>query len=200
MSVRVSESTTIVDTEAPQRTAFRVLAAISFCHMLNDMAQSLLPALYPVLKESFHLTFSDLGLITLTFQVTASLLQPVVGFYTDRKPTPYSLSFGMGLTLTGLLLLSLAPSFAALLLAAALVGLGSSVFHPESSRVARIASGGQHGLAQSVFQVGGNAGSSVGPLLAAFLVVPRGQQSIAWASSIALLAIVVLWRVGQWYK
>src|SRR5215510_8424986 len=200
MSVRVSESTTIVDIEAPQRTAFRVLAAISFCHMLNDMAQSLLPALYPVLKESFHLTFSDLGLITLTFQVTASLLQPVVGVYTDRKPTPYSLSFGMGLTLTGLLLLSLAPSFAALLLAAALVGLGSSVFHPESSRVARIASGGQHGLAQSVFQVGGNAGSSVGPLLAAFLVVPRGQQSIAWASSIALLAIVVLWRVGQWYK
>src|SRR5262249_55634615 len=200
MSGRVSEIATVTDTEAPQRTAFRVLAAISFCHMLNDMAQSLLPALYPVLKESFHLTFSDLGLITLTFQVTASLLQPVVGLYTDRKPTPYSLSFGMGLTLTGLMLLSLAPSFAALLLAAALVGLGSSVFHPESSRVARIASGGQHGLAQSVFQVGGNAGTSLGPLLAAFLVVPRGQSSVAWFALPTLLGIGLLTKIGGWYK
>jgi FSR family fosmidomycin resistance protein-like MFS transporter len=201
MSGSVSEiTTTVTDTEAPQKTAFRVLAAISFCHMLNDMAQSLLPALYPVLKQSFHLTFSDLGLITLTFQVTASLLQPVVGFYTDRKPTPYSLAFGMGLTLTGLALLSLAPSFAALLLAAALVGLGSAVFHPESSRVARIASGGQHGLAQSVFQVGGNAGTSLGPLLAAFIVVPRGQSSVAWFSVPTVLGIALLTKIGGWYK
>ncbi len=200
MSGSVSEITAVTDTEAPQRTAFRVLAAISFCHMLNDMAQSLLPALYPVLKESFHLTFSDLGLITLTFQVTASLLQPVVGFYTDRKPTPYSLAFGMGLTLTGLALLSLAPSFAALLLAAALVGLGSAVFHPESSRVARIASGGQHGLAQSVFQVGGNAGTSLGPLLAAFIVVPRGQSSVAWFALPTLLGMALLTKIGGWYK
>src|SRR6185436_2414219 len=153
MSTQVSAMPTI----AAPRTAFRVLAAISFCHMLNDMSQSLLPALYPVLKQSFRLSFSELGLITLVFQVTASLLQPVVGLYTDRKPTPYSLACGMGLTLAGLLLLSIAPSFALLLLAAALVGLGSAVFHPESSRVARIASGGQHGLAQSLFQVGGNA-------------------------------------------
>src|SRR5436190_4449279 len=200
MSGSVSEITTVTDKETPQKTAFRVLAAISFCHMLNDMAQSLLPALYPVLKESFHLTFSDLGLITLTFQVTASLLQPVIGFYTDRKPTPYSLSFGMGLTLTGLLLLSIAPSFAVLILAASLVGLGSAVFHPESSRVARIASGGQHGLAQSVFQVGGNAGSSLGPLLAAFVVVPRGQSSVAWFSLPTLLGIALLTKIGGWYK
>src|SRR6185369_14490369 len=180
--------------------AFRVLAAISFCHLLNDMAQSLLPALYPVLKESFHLSFGDLGLITLTFQATASLLQPVIGFLTDRRPTPYSLSFGMGLTLAGLLLLSLAPSFAVLLLAAALVGLGSAVFHPESSRVARIASGGQHGLAQSLFQVGGNAGSSLGPLLAAFIVVPRGQSSVAWFALPTLFGIAVLTKIGGWYK
>jgi FSR family fosmidomycin resistance protein-like MFS transporter len=189
-----------INSVAPRRTAFRVLAAISFCHLLNDMAQSLLPALYPVLKESFHLSFGDLGLITLTFQATASLLQPVIGFLTDRRPTPYSLSFGMGLTLAGLLLLSLAPSFAVLLLAAALVGLGSAVFHPESSRVARIASGGQHGLAQSLFQVGGNAGSALGPLLAAFIVVPRGQSSVAWFSLAALLGIAVLTKIGGWYK
>jgi FSR family fosmidomycin resistance protein-like MFS transporter len=189
-----------INSVAPRRPACRVLAAISFCHLLNDMAQSLLPALYPVLKESFHLSFGDLGLITLTFQATASLLQPVIGFLTDRRPTPYSLSFGMGLTLAGLLLLSLAPSFAVLLLAAALVGLGSAVFHPESSRVARIASGGQHGLAQSLFQVGGNAGSALGPLLAAFIVVPRGQSSVAWFSLAALLGIAVLTKIGGWYK
>jgi FSR family fosmidomycin resistance protein-like MFS transporter len=185
---------------ASQKTAFKVLAAISFCHMLNDMVQSLLPALYPVLKESFHLSFGDIGLITLTFQATASLLQPFVGYSTDRKPVPYSLAFGMGLTLAGLLLLSIAPSFAILLLAAALVGLGSAVFHPESSRVARIASGGQHGLAQSLFQVGGNAGSSLGPLLAAFIVVPRGQSSVAWFSLAALLGMLILTRIGGWYK
>jgi len=200
MSNRISEAIAVAHTEAPEKTAFRVLAAISFCHLLNDLAQSLLPALYPVLKESFHLSFGDIGLITLTFQATASLLQPVVGLYTDRRPMPYSLSFGMGLTLAGLLLLAVAPSFAALLLAAALVGMGSSVFHPESSRVARIASGGQHGLAQSLFQVGGNAGSSLGPLLAAFIVVPRGQSSVGWFSLVALLGIAVLTKVGGWYK
>ncbi len=199
MSASASEIAAVY-TGAPQKTAFKVLAAISFCHLLNDMVQSLLPALYPILKESFHLSFGDVGLITLAFQATASLLQPVVGFYTDRKPTPYSLACGMGLTLAGLLLLSIAPSFAILLLAAALVGLGSAVFHPESSRVARIASGGQHGLAQSLFQVGGNAGSSLGPLLAAFVVVPRGQSSVAWFSLAALLGIAVLTKIGGWYK
>src|SRR5882724_2422337 len=199
MSASASEIAAVY-TGAPQKTAFKVLAAISFCHLLNDMVQSLLPALYPILKESFHLSFGDVGLITLAFQATASLLQPVVGFYTDRKPTPYSLACGMGLTLAGLLLLSIAPSFAILLLAAALVGLGSAVFHPESSRVARIASGGQHGLAQSVFQVGGNAGTSLGPLLAAFIVVPRGQSSVAWFALPTLLGIALLTKIGGWYK
>src|SRR5260370_36149450 len=152
------------------------------------------------MEESCKVSFGDMGMITLTFQARASLLQPVVGYSTDRKPVPYSLAFGMGLTLAGLLLLSIAPSFAILLLAAALVGLGSAVFHPESSRVARIASGGQHGLAQSLFQVGGNAGSSLGPLLAAFIVVPRGQSSVAWFSLAALLGMLILTKVGGWYK
>ncbi len=183
-----------------EKTAFAVLGAISFCHLLNDMVQSLIPAIYPILKDSFHLDFGQIGLITLMFQVTASLLQPVVGLYTDKKSQPYSLAAGMGFTLIGLLLLSVAPNFGALLLAAALVGMGSSVFHPESARVARMASGGQHGLAQSVFQVGGNAGSSLGPLLAAFIVLPRGQGSIAWFSSAALLGIVLLTMIGFWYK
>jgi FSR family fosmidomycin resistance protein-like MFS transporter len=200
MSSRVTDITALAHTDAPQKTAFKVLLAISFCHLLNDLSQSLLPALYPILKQSFRLSFSDIGLLTLTFQATASLLQPFVGFYTDRRPTPYSLSFGMGLTLLGLLLLSIASNFVFLLLAAALLGLGSSVFHPESSRVARIASGGQHGLAQSVFQVGGNAGSSLGPLLAAFIVVPRGQSSIAWFSLVALLGMGILAKIGGWYK
>jgi len=200
MSSRVTEITAVAPAIDPQKTAFKVLAAISFCHMLNDMAQSLLPALYPILKQSFQLNFSQVGLITLTFQATASLLQPVVGMYTDRRPSPYSLSFGMGLTLIGLLLLSIAPSFGPLLLAAALLGFGSSVFHPESARVARTASGGQHGLAQSLFQVGGNAGSSLGPLLAAFIVVPRGQSSVAWFSLAALLGIAILTKIGAWSK
>jgi FSR family fosmidomycin resistance protein-like MFS transporter len=199
MSTR-ADGITLANTETAERTAFRVLAAISFCHLLNDMAQSLLPAIYPILKSSFALSFSDIGLITLTFQATASLLQPFVGSYTDRKPKPYSLSFGMGLTLAGLLLLSVASKFALLLLAAALLGLGSSIFHPESSRVARIASGGRHGLAQSLFQVGGNAGSSLGPLLAAFIVVPHGQSSVAWFSLAALLGIAILARIGGWYR
>ena len=181
------------------RTAFAILAAISFCHLLNDMLQSLLPAIYPMLKTHFGLDFGQIGLITLTYQLTASLLQPVVGHYTDQRPQPYSLAIGMGFTLLGLLVLSAAGSFLMLLLAAALVGIGSSVFHPESSRVARLASGGRHGFAQSFFQVGGNAGSSLGPLVAAFVVVPRGRSSIAWFSLAALLGIAVLWKVGRWY-
>jgi FSR family fosmidomycin resistance protein-like MFS transporter len=182
------------------RTAYTVLLAISFCHLLNDMNQSLIAAIYPILKSSFHLDFGQIGLITLTYQITASLLQPLVGIYTDKRSTPYSLATGMTFTLAGLLLLAVASNFSLLLLAAALVGVGSSVFHPESSRVARMASGGQHGLAQSVFQVGGNAGSAFGPLLAAFIVLPRGQGSIAWFSLAALLGIAVLIRVGGWYK
>jgi len=180
-------------------TLFAVLAAISFSHMLNDLIQSLIPAIYPMLKTRFQLSFAQVGLITLTFQLTASLLQPMVGLYTDRRPLPYSLVIGMSSTMCGLLLLSQAPNFPTVLLAAALVGTGSSVFHPESSRVARLASGGRHGLAQSLFQVGGNVGSSLGPLLAAFIVVPRGQTSVAWFSIAALLAIMVLWNVGRWY-
>jgi FSR family fosmidomycin resistance protein-like MFS transporter len=181
-------------------TAFNVLAAISFCHLLNDMVQSLVPALYPVLKSKFHLDFGQIGLITLTGQITASLLQPVIGLYTDRRPQPFSLTFGMSFTLLGLLLLASAPSYAVLLLAVATVGLGSAVFHPESSRVARIASGGQYGLAQSLFQVGGNAGSSLGPLLAAFIVVPRGQASVAYFSVAVLLGIALLAKIGRWYR
>jgi FSR family fosmidomycin resistance protein-like MFS transporter len=183
-----------------EKVAFGVLAAISVCHLLNDMVQSLIPAVYPIIKASFRLNFHQIGLITLTYQVTASLLQPLVGFYTDRRPKPYSLPIGMCFTLIGLISLSMAPSFPVLLASAALVGVGSAVFHPESSRVARLASGGQHGLAQSVFQVGGNAGSSLGPLLAAFIVLPRGQVSIAWFSIAALLAMLLLFGVGNWYK
>jgi FSR family fosmidomycin resistance protein-like MFS transporter len=181
------------------RTVFAVLAAISFSHLLNDLVQSLLPAIYPMLKARFALDFWQVGLITLTNQLTASLLQPFVGLYTDRRPQPYSLAVGMTVTLTGLLLLSVANRFGLLLCAAALVGVGSSVFHPESSRIARVASGGRHGLAQSFFQTGGNAGSSLGPLLAAFVVVPRGQSSVAWFSIAAIIGIAVLWRVGAWY-
>jgi FSR family fosmidomycin resistance protein-like MFS transporter len=176
------------------------LAAISFCHFLNDMLQSVIPAVYPILKQAYRLDFKQIGMITLSVQLTASLLQPFVGMYTDRRPTPYSLPVGMGFTLSGLLLLAYAPRFHMILLAVALVGVGSSVFHPESSRVARLASGGQHGLAQSLFQVGGNAGSALGPLLAALVVLPAGQRSIAWFSGAALLAIVVLTRIGTWYK
>ncbi len=182
------------------KAVFPILAAISFCHLLNDLVQSLIAAVYPMLKDSFHLDFGQIGLITLTFQVTASMLQPVVGLYTDRYPKPYSLPIGMTFTLIGLVLLSMAPSFGAILVAAALVGMGSAVFHPESSRVARMASGGQHGFAQSLFQVGGNAGSSLGPLLAAFIVLPYGQLSIAWFSLASLLGIGLLTYIGTWYK
>jgi len=179
-------------------TVLSVLGAVSVCHFLNDLIQSLLPAVYPLLKARYALDYSQIGLIALTFNFTASLLQPVVGTYTDRRPQPYSLALGMGFTLLGLLLLS-RVAFPWLLLAAALVGTGSSVFHPESSRIARLASGGRHGLAQSVFQVGGNLGTASGPLLAAFIVLPHGQSSIAWFSIAALLAIVLLLRVGAWY-
>src|SRR6266853_2735830 len=164
------------------------------------MIQSLLPAIYPILKSSYNLDFAKVGLITLTLQLTASLLQPLIGLYTDRKPQPYSLPFGMGFTLVGLALLSTASNYAFILIAAGLIGMGSAVFHPESSRVARMASGGQHGLAQSVFQVGGNFGTAAGPLLAAFIVLPRGQSSVVWFSGAALLAILILLSVGAWYK
>jgi len=187
-------------TAAAERTAFRVLGTLSFCHLLNDALQSVIPAVYPIFKSTYHLDFVQIGLITFTSQLTASLLQPVVGFATDHRPQPYSLSIGMGFTLCGLVALSMASSFPMILLAVALVGMGSAVFHPESSRMARMASGGQHGLAQSVFQVGGNAGTALGPLLAAFIVLPRGQHSIAWFSILAIIAMILLGRVGQWYK
>jgi len=185
---------------APDATAVAVLAGISVSHLLNDTIHSLVPAIYPMLKEAFALSFAQIGLMTLTLQVTASLLQPLVGLYTDRRPTPYSLVIGMAVSLIGLLLLAGAPTFPLVLVAAALMGVGSAVFHPESSRVARMASGGRHGLAQSVFQVGGNFGSSLGPLLAAFVVVPHGRPSLAWCSPLALLAMVVLWKIGGWYR
>jgi FSR family fosmidomycin resistance protein-like MFS transporter len=184
---------------AAEGTAVAVLAVISVCHMLNDIIQSLIMAIYPMLKTAFSLDFSQIGLITFTFQFTASLLQPVVGYYTDRNPTPYSLVVGMASSLTGLLLMAAASSYAMVLTAAALIGMGSSVFHPESSRVARLASGGRHGLAQSVFQVGGNFGTAIGPLLAAFIVLPHGQGSLAWFSGVALIAMVLLAGIGSWY-
>jgi FSR family fosmidomycin resistance protein-like MFS transporter len=180
--------------------AYAVLGALSICHLLNDMVQSLLPAIYPILKTALALDFRHIGLITLANQLTASLLQPVVGYLTDRRPKPQSLAIGMGFTLAGLLLLAWADHFAVVLAAAALVGVGSSIFHPESSRIARLASGGQHGLAQSLFQVGGNAGSSLGPLLAAFVVLPHGQGSLSWFAIAPLIAMVVLWNVGLWYR
>ena len=187
-------------TGMPTTTVFPILFALSFCHMLNDMMQSLISALFPMIKSDFNLDYGQIGLITLAFQLTASLLQPVVGIVTDKRPMPYSISIGMGSTLIGLVLLSQAHSYGALIFAAAMVGVGSSVFHPESSRVARAASGGRYGLAQSLFQVGGNAGSAIGPLMAAWVVLPRGQGSIAWFSGTALLAMVVLFLVGSWYS
>ncbi len=180
-------------------TVVGVLVATGVAHGLNDTLQSLLPALYPLLRDSFRLDYGQVGLITLTFQITASLLQPLVGLATDRKPRPYSLPFGMLTTLVGLILLATASSYPMLLVAAACVGIGSSVFHPEASRVARMASGGRHGLAQSVFQVGGNFGTAIGPLLAAFIVVPRGQGSVAWFTLVALAGIILLTQLGRWY-
>ena len=181
-------------------TAVGILAAISLCHFLNDLMQSVVPAVYPILKDSYRLDFGQIGFITFANQATASLLQPVIGAFTDVRPKPFSLAIGMGSTLIGLLLLAVAPSYAVILIAVACVGIGSAVFHPESSRVARLASGGRHGFAQAFFQVGGNTGSATGPLLAAFVVLPGGQRSIAWFSVAALAAIAILVRVGRWYR
>src|SRR3954452_15324799 len=178
----------------------RVLWALSLSHLLNDTMQSLIPAIYPMLKDALHLDFRHIGFITLVNQLTASILQPFVGFYTDRRPQPFSLAIGMTFTLAGLVLLSVAANVAVVLIAVGFVGIGSSVFHPEASRVAHLSSGGQHGFAQSIFQVGGNAGSSLGPLLAAAIVVTRGQKSIMWFSLLALVGIIVLWRIGIWYR
>jgi len=186
--------------QAVQNTTFAVLFAIGFCHMLNDMMQALLPAIYPSLKQDFHLNFTQIGLITLAYQITASLLQPMVGYFSDKKPKPYSLATSAVFTLIGLLGLSIAGSYRAIVICAMLIGIGSAVFHPEASRVARMASGGRHGLAQSVFQLGGNTGSALGPLLAAALVASYGQRSIAWAGLLALTSIIVLYNVGTWYK
>ncbi|EMJ7520668.1 MFS transporter [Providencia rettgeri] len=182
------------------KTVFSILTAISVSHLLNDMIQSLILAIYPLLQADFSLSFAQIGMITLTYQITASLLQPIIGYYTDKHPQPYSLPIGMTFTLTGLILLAMAETFPTILLAAALVGTGSSVFHPESSRVARMASGGRHGLAQSFFQVGGNLGASLGPLLAALIIEPYGKGNIGWFSLAALLAIVILLQVSNWYK
>ena len=180
--------------------ATRILASLSFCHLLNDMMQSLLPAIYPILKVNFGLTFGQIGVITLANQITASLLQPVIGSYTDRRPQPYSLAAGMAFTLAGMVLIAFSVTYGAILLASALVGLGSAVFHPESSRIARLASGGRHGFAQAFFQVGGNLGSALGPLLAAFFVLPYGQRSIGWFAISACVGMLFLWSVGSWYR
>jgi FSR family fosmidomycin resistance protein-like MFS transporter len=183
-----------------ERTVVPVILALSFCHLLNDTIQALLPSIYPLLKEHYHLTFTQVGLITFTFQVTASLLQPIVGLFTDRRPQPFSLAIGMGVTLVGLVLLSRAADYRAILIAAALVGIGSSIFHPEASRIAHIAAGKRHGFAQSLFQVGGNFGSSLGPLAAAAIIVPYGQRSVIWFTVLAAAGIIVLLRVGGWYQ
>lgn len=185
---------------AAATTAFGVILAVSFCHMLNDTMQSLFSAIYPILQQQYSLSLSQIGMLTLTFQVTASILQPLIGLMADKRPMPFSTAIGMSFTMLGLLILSTAHLYNSLLIGAASIGLGSAVFHPESSRVARLASGGRHGLSQSLFQVGGNVGSSIGPLLAAFVVLPHGQKSLAWFSGVALLAGLVLWRVGIWYK
>jgi len=195
-SVAVAQETS----ETAEKTIMSILLAISFSHLLNDTIQSLIPAIYPMVKESFHLTFTQIGLITLTFQLTASLLQPLVGFYTDRRPMPYSLAAGMCFTLVGLVLLSTAGTYPLVLVSVAFVGMGSSVFHPEASRLAYMAAGSRHGFAQALFQVGGNTGSALGPLLAAAIVVgERGQSRVLWFSAAAITAIVVLWNVGHWY-
>ena len=186
-------SQAIIARSQASATAFAVLGAITFCHLLNDVMQALLPAIYPMLKSGFGLTFGQIGLLTLTFQVTASLLQPVVGLYTDRRPQPYSLPLGMGCTLLGLVTLAFAPSFSVLLAGGALLGLGSAIFHPELSRLARLASGGAHGLAQSLFQVGGNVGHALGPLLAAFVILPRGRTASPGSRWSHLLACA-FWR------
>ncbi len=192
--------TTVSPKKIASQTVYPILFTISFSHLLNDMMQSVIPATYPMIKENFHLSFTQIGLITLTFQLAASLLQPFVGFYTDRTPRPYSLAIGMGFTLIGLIFLAFSPNFVSILLSVCLIGFGSSVFHPESSRVARLASGGKKGLAQSIFQLGGNAGSAIGPLLAALIIVPHGQHYITWFALAAVIAIFLLVRVARWYS
>lgn len=186
--------------EYAEKTVFPILIALSFSHLLNDALQSLIPSIYPLVKSKLSLSFSQVGMITFTFQLTASLLQPLVGTFTDKKPLPYSLPVGMGFTLCGLIFLSMANTFPLVLVSVGLIGMGSAVFHPESSRLARMASGGRHGMAQSLFQVGGNAGSSLGPLLAALIIVPLGQFHVIWFSLAALAAIIILYNVGGWYK
>jgi FSR family fosmidomycin resistance protein-like MFS transporter len=193
-------ATAVPQTPSAQRTAIGILGAISICHCLNDLMQSVIPAVYPILKDAYGLDFGQIGFITFANTITASFLQPLIGFFTDRRPKPFSLAVGMGFTLVGLLLLSAAPSYGAVLVAVAFVGIGSAVFHPESSRVARMASGGRLGFAQSLFQVGGNAGQALGPLLAAFIVLPSGQPAIAWFALAALAASIILTRVGLWYR
>ena len=180
-------------------TAYPILFAISFCHVLNDLIQALVPSIYPLLKETYALDFTQIGIITLAWQLTASLFQPVVGLVADKKPMPYSLAFGMVFTLAGLLVSAVASSYLLLILGVSLIGAGSAIFHPESARIARMASGGRYGLAQSIFQVGGNAGSAIGPLAAAFLILPFGQMALGWFGIAAVLAGVILWRVGVWY-
>ena len=196
----MSQSATVSPPPSATTTALNILLALSVAHMLNDTFQAMLPAIYPLLKDSYHLTFTQIGLITLTYQLTGSLLQPVVGFYTDRRPKPYSLPVGMTATLGGMALLSQAHTFPLMCLAAGLMGLGSSVFHPEASRVARMASGGRHGFAQSLFQVGGNFGTSLGPLLAAAIIIPRGQAHILWFTLLAVVGILLLTKIGGWYR
>ncbi|GAA4732747.1 MFS transporter [Flavisolibacter ginsenosidimutans] len=200
MEKAVKEEAFAVPKNLVEGTVYSILLTISFSHLLNDTIQSLIPSIYPLVKASFHLSFTQVGLITLVFQLAASLLQPFVGFYTDKKPQPFSLATGMGFTLIGLVCLAFSASFGWLLLSVGLIGVGSSVFHPEASKVAYMAAGPRRGLAQSIFQVGGNAGSAIGPLLAALIIVPFGQSSVAWFSILALLAIVILTGVGRWYR
>ena len=187
-------------TIAPQRTTFAIIFAVALCHGINDIMQSLLTAIYPILKQSYGLDFVQLGLLTLTFQCTASLLQPIIGIYTDKRPLPYSIATGMAFTAIGLIMLGFAHDYWLLLIGSAFIGFGSAVFHPESSRVARLASGGRHGFAQSTFQVGGNTGQAIGPLLAAFVVLPHGQSSVAWFAVAALCGGLILSWVGRWYS
>lgn len=199
LNKKMTSSTKPIETKL-EKTVYPILFAISISHLLNDTIQSLIPAIYPLIKTNYHLSFSQIGLITLTFQLAASLLQPFVGMFTDKRPQPYSLAMGMGFTLLGLVGLSMSNNFHLILISVALVGVGSSIFHPESSRMAHAAAGVQPGLAQSIFQLGGNMGSSIGPLLAAWIIVPHGQFSIIWFSLMAMLAIFILTRVGNWYK
>lgn len=196
----MNQETKLSTNTTQNKTIFPILFAISFSHMLNDTIQSLIPAIYPIIKDSFHLSFLQIGIITFAFQISASILQPFVGFYTDKKPRPFSLVAGMSFTLTGLLLLSSVDSYGLIIPSVCLIGIGSAIFHPEASRIAYMAAGSRRGLAQSIFQLGGNAGSSLGPLLAALIIVPWGRGSLSWFSALALVAIFVLWRVGKWYK